>query len=175
MRRTSIDPPAGLYPDRASGGDEHYHHFGRDVCVRDHEISPMGPQVQTKAEIGELGLAVENFKSTYQVVRPRPRYTFPSNYAPPFPPPGPANADEANANRAVADSLAYLRESVAQGGMDRAAPVGPLPAGTQIALDGNQVLVFLWAVFRHRTVNCRRPGVEIDLGFTIQRLIHSTS
>lgn len=98
----------------------------------------VGPQVQTRADIGQLGLSVENFKSTYQVDYIPSALYLSSSYLPPYP--MPANQDEINANLAVADSLNYLKKIWPKASWTTG---GPVPPGTSIPLDGNQVLTFL--------------------------------
>ena len=70
------------------------------------KIQAVGPRVKTKAEIGELELAVEGFKSNYVVTYVPSALVLSSSWAPPYP--NPQNADEINANQAMVDSQQYL-------------------------------------------------------------------
>ncbi len=102
------------------------------------KIREVGPRVRTKAEIGEMELAIESFKSTYPVKYVPTALVLSSNYAPPFP--MPQNQDQVNANQAMADSQQYLSKVWPKASWSTGAP---LPLNTFIPLDGNQVLVFL--------------------------------
>jgi prepilin-type N-terminal cleavage/methylation domain-containing protein len=98
----------------------------------------MAKRTQTAGEIHELELAVESFKTTYDVKYIPSALVLSSSYAPPFP--NPTTQDQINANLAMADSQQYLSKVWPKAGWSTG---NPLPQGTLIPLDGNQVLVFL--------------------------------
>src|SRR5450755_4295781 len=66
------------------------------------KIRQAATRAKCKAEIGELGTSIENFKSTYDVKYIPTAFILSSNYNPPFP--IPANSAQVAANAAVADS-----------------------------------------------------------------------
>src|SRR5262245_51492969 len=92
----------------------------------------VGPRVQTKADIGELSLALENFKSTYNVQYVPTCMWMTNDYSAPSP--------------ALQDSRQYISKVWAKCFL--ASPPAPTPGMTQWTggvqpLDGNQVLVLL--------------------------------
>jgi prepilin-type N-terminal cleavage/methylation domain-containing protein len=94
----------------------------------------VGPRVQTRAEIGELHLAVESFKSTYQVPYMPTALIISNNYS---------NL----ASPGVQDSRAYISKVWAKS-LFTGPPPGNLPGQTnwsqgEFRMDGNQVMLLL--------------------------------
>jgi len=98
------------------------------------KVKDVGPRVRTKDEIGQLSLAVENFKATYQV-QYVPTCMWMSN-----------DYSQANLSPALLDSRQYYSRVWPKAFV--AVPPAPAPGFTPwpmqpTALDGNQVLVLL--------------------------------
>jgi len=85
------------------------------------KVRDAGPRVRTKDEIGQMSLAVENFKATYQVQYVPTCLYLTNNY------------NAAPTSQILVDSRQY---------MSRVWPKATWGGGN-VALDGNQVLVFL--------------------------------
>jgi len=92
------------------------------------KVKDIGPRTQVKAEIGQMGIAVENFKSTYNVGYVPSCLIITNDYTQ-----GPGSV-------ALADSRQYISRVWPKG--ISGGQTG-LPAGWSQKLDGNQVLVFL--------------------------------
>jgi prepilin-type N-terminal cleavage/methylation domain-containing protein len=110
------------------------------------KVQAVGPRVRTKAEIGELELAVESFKTTYNVKYIPTALILCDDYA---------KAAQANPTWAPAlqDSQQYLSKvwpkvrwsnsTLNPLSVPPNSPNPSLPPNTLIPLDGNQVLLFL--------------------------------
>ncbi|MBO0698292.1 MAG: prepilin-type N-terminal cleavage/methylation domain-containing protein [Zavarzinella sp.] len=107
------------------------------------KVKDAGQRTVTRNEIGQLGVGIENFKSTYQVTYVPTALILCSDYA---------AAAQANPTWAPAlqDSQQYMSKvwpkanfANRPGPPNPPSPPNPFPPNTLITLDGNQVLVFL--------------------------------
>jgi prepilin-type N-terminal cleavage/methylation domain-containing protein len=104
------------------------------------KVREAGPRTANRNDIGQLGIGVENFKSTFQVQYVPSALILCSDYA---------AAAQANPTWAPAllDSQQYLSKVWPKANFrNQPSPPAvpdPFPPNTLIALDGNQVLVFL--------------------------------
>ncbi|HEX3147994.1 MAG TPA: prepilin-type N-terminal cleavage/methylation domain-containing protein [Gemmataceae bacterium] len=107
------------------------------------KVREAATRARCKAEIGELGTSIENFKSTYDVKFVPTAFILSSNYNPrtTMPPGGPTVAQF---NAALADSRDFYSKVWPKAFVPGMPGITPLPANTgDIYLDGNQLLVFL--------------------------------
>jgi len=99
-------------------------------------------RARCKAEIGEIGTSIENFKSTYDVKYIPTAFILSNNYNPrntPFP-----GSSLAATNAALADSRDFYAKVWPKGFIPSAPGTTPVPTNvTDIFMDGSQLIVFL--------------------------------
>src|SRR5262245_649880 len=112
------------------------------------KIQQVGPRVKTRAEIGELELAIESFKTTYDVKYIPSALILCSDYAavaaqPQYATWGPALQDSQQYLSKVWPKVRWNNSTLNPLSVPPNSPNPSLPMNTLIPLDGNQVLVFL--------------------------------
>ena len=105
------------------------------------KIRDAATRARCKAEIGELGTSIENFKSTHEVKYIPSAFILTDNYNPrAF---GLFGASVAQTNAAIADSRDFYSKVWPKAFVPGSPGIAMVPSNTTIRLDGNQLLLFL--------------------------------